>query len=186
MKITLAGVPGSGKSTLRQAISEKYNLSVKGTGDFVRSVAQKRGYSDITKFLEEVISNDPKIDLEIDEEQKKFGEDNDNFVLDAHLGFLFVPDSIKLLLLCSPETAAERIFNAKRTTEDARNIQESIHANQRRINSMKKNFKKLYNVDMHEESQFDLVVDTTYLTPQEVLKKITDFIDSQLNNAETK
>ncbi|MCH2300210.1 MAG: AAA family ATPase, partial [SAR324 cluster bacterium] len=36
MKITLAGTPGSGKSTIRKLIAEHYQMEVKATGDFMR------------------------------------------------------------------------------------------------------------------------------------------------------
>ena len=56
MKITLAGSPGSGKSTLRRMLAEYYGLKTKGTGDFMRELSRKHGYSDITQFLVEYVS----------------------------------------------------------------------------------------------------------------------------------
>ena len=56
MKITLAGSPGSGKSTLRRMLAEHYGLKTKGTGDFMRELSRKHGYSDITQFLVEYVS----------------------------------------------------------------------------------------------------------------------------------
>ena len=56
MKITLAGSPGSGKSTLRNMLAEYYGLKIKGTGDFMRELSKKHGYSDITKFISEYVT----------------------------------------------------------------------------------------------------------------------------------
>ncbi|MGY8697913.1 MAG: AAA family ATPase, partial [bacterium] len=81
MKITLAGSPGSGKSTLRKLLAEHYGLSAKGTGDFMRELSGKYGYSDITQFLVEYVSEHPEVDHQVDEEQRIFGKENDNFVL---------------------------------------------------------------------------------------------------------
>ncbi|HAF88407.1 MAG TPA: cytidylate kinase, partial [Deltaproteobacteria bacterium] len=69
MKITLAGSPGSGKSTLRRQIAERYGLVTKGTGEFMRDLSVKFGYSDITKFLVEYVSVHPEVDRQVDEEQ---------------------------------------------------------------------------------------------------------------------
>lgn len=179
MKITLAGVPGSGKSTLRNTLAQHFNLQTKGTGDFMRSIAQKYGYRDITQFLVEYVSNHPEIDHEVDDAQKEFGKVHDDFVLDAHLGFLFVPDSIKIFLKCDPMVMAQRIFQARRSTESAKNVEETLLANQKRVETMKRNFKKLYDVDAHAESNFDFVIDTTYLTTQQVADGVIAFIDSQ-------
>ena len=180
MKITLAGVPGSGKSMLRRRLAKHYHLTIKGTGDFMRSIALQYGYDDITKFLMEYVSKHPEMDHQIDDAQRRFGEENQNFVLDAHLGFLFVPDSIKIFLKCDPKIAAQRILSAKRITEAAQNLQSVMKANQQRIWTMKTNFKKLYGVEFHHESNFDFVLDTSNLSPSEVSKKVVDYIQSIL------
>ena len=64
MKITLAGSPGSGKSTQRKSLAERYNLEIKATGDFMRNVAKKYGYTDITKFIVEYLTEHPEVDRE--------------------------------------------------------------------------------------------------------------------------
>lgn len=178
MKVTLAGVPGSGKSTVRKKLAERYQLDIKGTGDFMRQVAQRYGYNDITRFLVEYVSNHPEIDHEVDQEQKKYGEEHNHFVLDAHLGFHFVPDSIKIFLRCDLEVAAQRILDAKRSTEEASTFEETLTAMKRRIQTMKGNFQKLYGIDFHAAENFDFVVDTSHLNPDQVFEKISHYLDS--------
>ena len=180
MKITLAGSPGSGKSTLRKLLAEHYGLSTKGTGDFMRELSSKYGYSDITQFLVEYVSEHPEVDHQVDEEQSKFGKENDNFVLDAHLGFHFVPDSIRICLICDLEEAARRILDdIERTTEDATNISDSMAASQKRRDTMQQNFKILYQVDINDHSNFDLVLDTTTLSSVEAFELVSTFINSR-------
>ena len=180
MKITLAGSPGSGKSTLRRMLAEHYGLSTKGTGDFMRELSRKHGYSDITQFLVEYVSEHPEVDHQVDEEQRLYGEQNDNFVLDAHLGFHFVPDSIRICLICDLEEAARRILeDTERTTEDATTICDSVEASQKRRDTMRKNFLNLYLVDIDDHSNFDLILDTSSFSSKEVFEKVITFIDSQ-------
>jgi cytidylate kinase len=115
----------------------------------------------------------------VDEEQRIYGKENDDFVLDAHLGFHFVPDSIRICLICDLEEAARRILDdSGRTTESATNIKDSIDSSQQRRDTMHKNFLSLYQVDIDDHSNFDLVLDTSRLTSVEVFEKVTDFIDS--------
>ena len=38
MKLTLAGPPGSGKSTVRRLLADKYGLEIRSTGDFMLSL----------------------------------------------------------------------------------------------------------------------------------------------------
>ena len=180
MKITLAGSPGSGKSTLRKMLAKHYGLINKGTGDFMRELSQKHGYSDITQFLVEYVSEHPEVDRQIDEEQHIFGKRNDNFVLDAHLGFHFVPDSIRICLTCNLEESSQRILVDKaRTTEVAKTIYESMLASQKRRDTMRRNFLSLYKVDIDDLSNFDLQIDTTNLSASEVFDRVTAFIDDQ-------
>ena len=180
MKITLAGTPGSGKSTIRKMLAKNYQLEVKATGDFMREAAKRHGYSDITKFLVEYVSSHPQVDREVDEEQRRFGETHTHFVLDAHLGFHFVQDSFKICLTCSFEEAGRRIFEAKRQTEDATTVEEAVETCRRRRSTLRKNFMELYQVDIDDFKQFDLVLDTTELSPEEVYEKLIKAIDPLL------
>ena len=180
MKITLAGSPGSGKSTLRQMLAKHYGLKTKGTGDFMRELSQKHGYSDITQFLVHYVSEHPEVDRQIDEEQRIFGKRNDNFVLDAHLGFHFVPDSIKICLTCNLEESSQRILIDKaRTTEAATTINDSMLASQKRRDTMRRNFLNLYKVDIDDFSNFDLRIDTTNLSASEVFDRVMAYIDEK-------
>ena len=183
MKITLAGSPGSGKSTLRNMLAEHFGLKIKGTGDFMRELSKKHGYSDITNFIAEYVSDHPEIDLEIDEEQRIYGQENDNFVLDAHLGFHFVPDSIRICLRCDKVESARRILeDKKRTTEDAKTFSESIKSSVKRREVMRKNYKNLYHVDIDDPDNFDFVLDTTSLSFQEVFENVKSFIEQKICN----
>ena len=181
MKITLAGSPGSGKSTLRNLLAEHYGLKIKGTGDFMRELSKKHGYSDITKFIAEYVSENPEMDLQVDEEQRIYGEENEDFVLDAHLGFHFVPDSIRICLRCDTSESARRILeDKKRTTEDAKTFSESIESSVKRREVMRKNYYNLYQVDIDNPDNFDFVLDTTSLSFEEVFKEVTSFIEQKI------
>ena len=180
MKITLAGSPGSGKSTLRKMLAEHFGLKTKGTGDFMRKLSKKYGYSDITQFIVEYVSEHPEVDLQVDEEQRIYGKENDDFVLDAHLGFHFVPDSIRICLRCDSEESARRILDdAKRTTEDAKTFSESLEAGRKRREAMRKSYLSLYQVDIDDNSNFDFVLDTSRLSSAEVFEKVSSFIDQR-------
>ena len=185
MKITLAGSPGSGKSTLRNMLAEYYGLKIKGTGDFMRELSKKHGYSDITKFISEYVTEHPEMDLQVDEEQRVYGEENDDFVLDAHLGFHFVPDSIRICLICDTAESARRILeDKKRTTEDARTFNESIESSVKRREVMRKNYQNLYQVDIDDINNFDFVLDTTSLSYEEVFEKVVSYIEQRIPKKE--
>ena len=182
MKITLAGSPGSGKSTLRNMLAEYYGLKIKGTGDFMRELSKKHGYSDITKFISEYVTEHPEMDLQVDEEQRVYGEENDDFVLDAHLGFHFVPDSIRICLICDTEESARRILDdKKRTSEDAKTFSESIESSVKRSEVMRKNYQNLYQGDIDDINNFDFVLDTTNLSYKDVFEKVVLCIEQSIS-----
>jgi len=66
---------------------------------------------------------------------------------------------------------------AQRQTEKSCTLEEMIKVNQRREQKLWSNFQKLYQVDIHDERYFDLVLDTTFLKPEEAFQKICQFID---------
>ena len=146
----------------------------------MRELSAKYGYSDITQFLVEYVSVHPEVDHQVDEEQRIFGKENDDFVLDAHLGFHFVPESIRICLICDLEEAARRILDdTERTTEDSTNIRGSINTSKKRRETMRKNYLALYHIDIEDHSNFDLVLDTTSLSSDEVFERASAFIDLQ-------
>ncbi len=186
MKITLSGTPGSGKSTIRKMIAEHYGLEVKATGDFMREAAFKHGYTDITRFLVEYVSKHPEIDHQVDQEQRSYGEQHGHFVLDAHLGFHFVPDSFKICLTCDPEEAGRRIYSAKRDSEEAATLEDAIRAVRKRRQTMRDNFMRLYQVDIDDFSQFDFFLNTTRLSIQQVFVELVNEIDRRFETGPAK
>ena len=99
------------------------------------------------------------------------------------MGFYFVPDSIRICLICDPEEAARRILeDTERTTEEAKTIKESIDTSQKRRNTMRRNFLSLYKVDIDDRSNFDLLLDTSSLSSVEVFERVSTFIDEQTSN----
>ena len=111
----------------------------------------------------------------------RYNKENEDFVLDAHLGFHFVPDSIRIRLICDLEEAARRILNdSDRTAEEPKNIRSSMDASKKRRETMRKNFMNLYQVDIDEYSNFDFVLDTTALSSEEVFERVSSFIDLQI------
>ena len=166
-------------------LAEYYGPKTKGTGDFMRELSKKHGYRDITKFISEYVTKHPEMDLQVDEEQRVYGEENDDFVLDAHLGFHFVPDSIRICLKCDSAESARRILeDKKRTTEDARTFNESIESSVKRREVMRKNYQNLYQVDIDDISNFDFVLDTTSLSYEEVFEKVVSYIEQSIPKKE--
>lgn len=174
MIITISGIAGSGKSTVAKLLAKKLSLKHYSTGDFMREIAEKKGISLLE--LSRLAEKDQSTDIELDKRQKSLGKTQDNFVIDARLGFHFIPNSIKVFLEVDLNEAAKRIFNEKRQHEQYKDIQESIEKIKTRLKSEEKRYKEYYNLNYQDKKHYDIIIDTTKITPDEVVNAITSKI----------
>lgn len=184
MIITISGTPGSGKSTVAKAVAKALRLTHYSAGDFMRAMAADRNIS-LAELSKEAEKSD-KIDKEIDRRTLELAKREDNFIIDSRLAFHFIPKSlksIKLFLICNVKEAARRIYidivSNKRGTEKETSQKEVEKAIGQRIKSEVKRYKKYYGVDYLDESNYDLVVDTTSISPAEVVQKVIEFVQSK-------
>ena len=175
MIITISGKPGSGKSTIAKLLAEKLNLKHYSTGDFMRKIAKDRNISLIE--LSEIAESDLSVDQEIDNFSKSLAKE-DNFIIDTRLGYHFIPNSIKIFLDADLDERAKRIQKDKRPDEphDFEEIKKEI---QRREQSEIQRYREYYNLNPLDPTNFDLLVDTTDLKPEEIIKKVLEFLKKQ-------
>ncbi|MBL7051657.1 MAG: cytidylate kinase family protein [Nanoarchaeota archaeon] len=169
MKITLCGRIGSGKSVIAKALAKDLNLKHYSTGDLMRELAKERGYK-----IEEFMKIRPDdIDHQVDSRTKKIGEEEDNFIFDSKLAFHFIENAIKIFLDVTYEEAAKRIFNAQRTTEaPASSPEELAVRNKERWEVDRKKYQKLYNVDIDDQNNYDIFIETTGKPLDEVIQEV--------------
>ncbi len=174
MILTITGDLGSGKSTVAKLVADELKLKYYSTGSIFRKVAADMQLS--LKELGELAKKDKRIDKRIDDYQKKLGEKEDGFILEGRLGFHFVPKSVKICLKVDLEESARRIMSDKRSDESFENIGEAINAIKIRRSSEKERYTQLYNVDIDNLKNYDLVIDTTTIPASKVAKKIIEFV----------
>lgn len=175
MIITIAGRLGSGKSTLAKIVAKKLGLKHYSTGDFYREIARKRGVTPLE--LAEIAKHDKSVDKMLDERQVKLGKEEDDFVIDARLGWFFIPNSIKIFLDVSQEEGARRIFSQKRKDEkENTSLEKTMENIRKREESEHQRYEELYKADYLDLSNYDLVVDTTNIPIDGVAKKVVEFI----------
>jgi len=174
MKITVSGIVGSGKSTVAKLLAEHLGFEYFSVGKMMREMAVERGLT-LQEFTE-VAKENKEIDFELDNRQKALNSDDREFVMDSRLGFHFIPDSFKVFLKVDLPKAAERIYNSSREEEKYSDVKEALTSLKKRIASEKIRYKQYYNIDFPCEDKFDLVIDTTMRTPQEIVEEILDSI----------
>ena len=170
--VTITGSLGSGKSTVAKKLSSDLNLTYYSTGSAQRQIAMQMGIT--TLQLNHLADKDKSIDEKIDGVIKAMNKDGNAYIVDSRLAWHFMPDSFKVKLTVEKNAAAERIFNDNLRSGESKykNVDEVIKAIEERRHSERERFLRVYQVDIEDNSAFDLVIDTTNLSIDEVCEKI--------------
>ena len=165
-KISLAGDLGSGKSTVAKILIEALGAEYYCTGNIVRAIAERMGMTigELNVYME----THPEIDREVDDGLVALSADPRAFIIDSRMAWHFTEGTFKVYLTTDIETASVRIMSANRSCEHARTLEETIACTKARRESEKKRYSEKYAVDITDMSNYSLVVDTTYATPEEV------------------
>ena len=84
----------------------------------------------------------------------------------------FTPSAFSVYLRCDPTEAAKRVAAAARKDESYNSEQEAADKLTLRREREKKRYYDFYGVDITDMDNYDLVVDTTDKTPEEVAEAI--------------
>lgn len=176
MIISLSGLPGAGKSTVKALLAQQLNLKSYSMGDMRGKMALDRGMT-IDEF-NELGMTESFTDHEVDAYQETLGRTEDDFIIDAWLSWHFIPHSFKVFLTIDPQIAAQRIF-ASRQQESGREdepeyetVEETRETLAKRVAQNQERYQKWYKIDFLDMSHYDFILDTTNLTPQEVAERI--------------
>lgn len=177
MIITLSGYPGSGKSSVARLVAQRLGMKRSSMGDLRRQLAQERGMTiDEWNALGETSD---ETDVPVDERQRTLGKQEDNFIIDGRISWYFIPHSFKVFLDVDPVEGARRIFaHAK---EGARMSEKTYaSADEVRKQAMERSasdnvrYGKYYGIRWDDKSRFDLVIDTTSASPEDIAERIIE------------
>jgi cytidylate kinase len=171
IKISITGDLGSGKSTVCSYLKEHYGLKVYSTGQIQRSLAQRHNM-DVLAF-NKYMETHPEIDGEIDAELAMLGKRSEDMVFDSRMAWHFVPDSFKVYLTVDIDEAARRVMKDQRGEVEvypsADDAKASLAARKKSENLR---YITKYGVDCSNLDNYDLVIDTTNISPGEAAERI--------------
>ncbi len=176
MIIVISGKGASGKTTVAKLLAEKLGFRHYSMGDVMRELATTK---EVTLLqLNKLAETDPSIDKWLDAKQKALGQQEDNFILDSRLGFLFIPQAVKIFLDVDDTVAAERIFKAppREGEEPYKTKAAALQALLTRRKSEIKRIKKAYGVNPYHKKHYDLVLETTKRSPEEICTSVLSFL----------
>lgn len=183
--ITIAGRPGSGKSTASKKVAEKLGYEHFSSGDLFRAIGAERGI-DVFE-ANKTAEKEKEIDFLVDQRLRDIGESQDLVAIDSRMAWHWMPYSFKVFLDLDLLIAADRII---RNMDPARLEVEHIPQNpkqyakmlQERLASEAKRYKNLYDVNPYTVGNYDLVIDTGENSAEQVVEKILNAYKEWLNS----
>ena len=181
MIISFNGPEGSGKSTLAKKLAETLGWPRYYMGGLRRKMAKERGLT--LEEYNKLGETDPTTDKEVDDYQKKLGETEDNFIIEGRTSWFFIPHSLKLYIDVEDTIAAARIWKDLKENADKRNegknldsVADVLKSIRRRQKSDIIRYKKYYQIDVHDKSHYDFIINTSNLSADEAFAEIMGFI----------
>lgn len=180
MIITFGGTPGSGKGTVSKRIAKLLRYERFDIGELRRDTARNLGMT-----LEEynrLGERDSSTDRWVDSLQTRLGKRKKNLIVDGRLSFHFIPRSLKIFLYTSPDVAAARVWKDVRSSSvrnETRNVRSRADLERsirRRIASDVRRYRRYYRVNPYKKTHYDLYLDTTKLTREQVFRRVRDFL----------
>lgn len=174
-KISLAGDLGSGKSTVSLILIDRLGLEYYGTGKICRRVAIEMGLdiADMNVYME----THPEVDKMIDDGLVALSDDPRNLIIDSRMAWHFTRDTFKVYLTCDPMQAAIRIQHAGRDDEHFTSLEDAAGRIRKRKESERRRYYDMYGVDCKDLANYDLVIDTTFASPEAVAMKMMEALE---------
>ena len=173
MHISITGKLGSGKSTVAKKLAELYGFEIFSTGAILRAAAAERGMDllDLNKELNSKLDSDRSMDDLIDNTTIRVAAErkDDLLIFDSRMAWHFVPASFKVFVTVDPCVAAERVMKDPRPGEPAEDVNELCAELVERSKVEQARFQYLYGVDYYDYNNFNLVVDSSNRTPDEIV-----------------
>lgn len=186
--ITIAGRPGSGKSSASKGVAARLGYQHFSSGDLMRAIGKEHGIDDIHQVNLSIEKESTlNFDELVDQRLRDIGKSDDQIVIDSRMAWHWMPTSFKVYLDLDLDIAARRIIGQM---DEQRMAHEHVPANpaeyasilQSRLASEARRYQSLYNVNPFTLSHYDLVIDTNSHDKQSTIDKIIDGFEAHLGH----
>lgn len=186
MLISITGKLGSGKSTICGIMKERYGFEIYSTGAIQREYARKLGIT--TLELNKRMDENPNLDAEIDNAVTAMSIErkDDALIFDSRMAWHFAKNTFKIFLTIDPMEAARRVIKNQRGEEERyTDVNDACEKLVERSLIERDRFVDIYGVDYYDYNNFNLVVDTTSRTPEEIVDIIMSAYNEYKDNKES-
>ena len=130
-------------------------------------------FAELRSIVDTLIDGDTKrMGVEINKTKRP----DEIWIFDSRMAFANIPDAFSVRLTVSPKEAARRLFNDSSRGEEDRytSIEEAEKAREeRRIGEIKRYLER-YGVNLEDESNYDLIIDTSNLRVEDIATNILE------------
>lgn len=170
MLITISGLPGSGTSTAARAVAAAFDIEHLDGGTVFRAMATERDLS-LADFAA-LAETDDRIDRALDDRLAQRALAGDVLVESRLAGWLADragTDGFKVWVECDEVERARRVGS-----RDGHDADEALATNRTREASERARYLEYYGIDLADRSVYDLVVDSTTGSAEEVAASIVE------------
>jgi len=165
-KITISGQIATGKTTLYKALGQKLGWESFSTGQFFRDYAKAHALD-----IEAAQEQNEEITKKIDYQVRDLLRQKNEIIVEGWLAGLMAegtPGVLRVLLTCQTSERAQRF-----SEREGVSLKEATSRIQERDSSWLFEIEKIYQRrDVFSPQHYDLVIDTTNLTPSQILKQV--------------
>ena len=165
-RITVSGKICTGKTTLYQVLGKKLGWEAFSTGQFFRDYAKTHALS-IETAEEQNDTLTKKIDYQVQELLKT----KKQIVVEGWMAGIMAnsfPGILKVLLVCKDNVRSRRFAEREKVS-----LKEAKDRVRDRDTSWLKEIEKIYErSDIFDPKNYDLIIDTSSLSPNEILEKV--------------
>ena len=173
MHISITGRLGSGKSTVAKLLATSEGFEIYSTGTIQRKIAADMGLT--TLQMNQLMNSDHKYDHMLDDTVTKISVEraNETLLFDSRMAWHFARNSFKVYLFVATDVAARRVMrDCRGSVECYASVEDAIEQLNARMLAENVRYRELYGVDHLDLNNFDLVVNTENISPEETCKII--------------
>lgn len=171
-KITISGSICTGKTTLLKRLEKKLKWPTFMTGQLFRDYVKKHKLD-----LEGAEEQNEKLTKEVDSKVKEMLHGKGSLIVDGWMSGLsanHLPDVLKILLVCKDDIRYKRF--AKREKINYKDAKVRVEDRQKSWFDKIEKIHKIKRKEFTNEKNYTLVIDTSYITPQAVVKKVLEML----------
>ena len=173
MLITVSGPPGSGKSTAAAGLADALGFEHVSGGDIFRGLATERGMS-LGEFGA-LAEQDDRIDRDLDRRLRSIAIDDDEVVLESRLAGWMAGEYADLRIWLDAPLAVRAARIADREDLSVDRAREETVA---REESERLRYAAYYDIDFTDRSIYDLALNTSRWSPEEVHALLTAAVET--------